>query len=59
MNFFKVVNNACATQAIISCLLNLNKEKHEGVELGETLDQFKVPLLLKLTLIHIASQILI
>jgi len=37
----QVVNNACATQAIISCLLNLNKEKNEGVELGETLEQFK------------------
>ena len=36
------MNNACATQAIISCLLNLDKGKHEGVELGETLDGFKV-----------------
>ena len=32
------MNNACATQAIISCLLNVDKPE---VELGETLGNFR------------------
>jgi len=35
----QVVNNACATQAIISCLLNVDKP--EQVELGSTLENFR------------------
>jgi len=34
----QVVNNACATQAIISCLLNVDKPE---VELGSTLENFR------------------
>lgn len=34
----QVINNACATQAIISILLNMN---NENIELGETLGEFK------------------
>lgn len=34
----QVINNACATQAIVSVLLNC---KHQDVELGETLTTFK------------------
>lgn len=38
-----MINNACATQAIISCLLNLDQDqvKKEGVEIGPTLGGFK------------------
>ncbi|XP_074647990.1 ubiquitin carboxyl-terminal hydrolase isozyme L5-like [Tubulanus polymorphus] len=34
----QVINNACATQAILSVLLNC---QHKDIELGETLGQFK------------------
>ena len=34
----QVINNACATQAIISILMNC---QHEDVKLGETLSSFK------------------
>ena len=34
----QVINNACASQAIISILLNVD---HEEVKLGSTLDDFK------------------
>ncbi|XP_077013392.1 ubiquitin carboxyl-terminal hydrolase isozyme L5 isoform X5 [Tamandua tetradactyla] len=35
---FQVINNACATQAIVSVLLNCT---HQDVHLGETLSEFK------------------
>ncbi|GAB1285514.1 Ubiquitin carboxyl-terminal hydrolase isozyme L5 [Apodemus speciosus] len=35
---FSVINNACATQAIVSVLLNCT---HQDVHLGETLSEFK------------------
>ena len=34
----QVINNACATQALLSILLNC---KHKDLELGETLTNFK------------------
>lgn len=34
----QVINNACATQAIVSVLLNCT---HQDVHLGETLSEFK------------------
>ena len=35
---FQVINNACATQAIISVLLNVG---HSDIELGTVLTEFK------------------
>ena len=38
LSSLKVINNACATQAIISILLNC---KHPDIQLGATLGDFK------------------
>lgn len=37
----QVVNNACATQAILSILMNIQTENMEGISLGEELTNFK------------------
>lgn len=38
LNFLQVINNACATQAIISVLLNVS---HSDMDLGSVLTEFK------------------
>ena len=36
--FIQVIQNACATQALVNLLLNV---KHEDVKIGETLTKFQ------------------